>query len=64
MFLCPIRLRAWLPPSIWQPDYRVLDSDLKMSLTRLGKEELLINHAVYRQPVKGIFPLPAYRQEI
>jgi DNA helicase HerA-like ATPase len=47
---------------IMQPDYRFLDNDLKMSLTRLAKGELLINHAVYRQPVKVVFPLPAYRQ--
>ena len=45
------------------PDYRFLDNDLKMSMTRLRKGELLINHAVYRQPVKIIFPKPAYRQE-
>ncbi|TDA67697.1 MAG: ATP-binding protein [Clostridia bacterium] len=46
-----------------QPDYRFLDDELKMSMTRLGKGELLISHAVYRQPVKIIFPKPAYRQE-
>lgn len=45
------------------PDYRFLDNDLKMAMTRLGKGELLVNHAIYRQPVKVIFPLPAYRQE-
>ena len=48
---------------VGQPDYRFLDNDLKMALTRLSKGELLINHAVYRQPVKVIFPKPAYRQE-
>ena len=48
---------------VGQPDYRFLDNDLKMALTRLGKGELLINHAVYRQPVKVVFPKPAYRQE-
>lgn len=46
-----------------QPDYRFLDDELKMSMTRLGKGELLISHAVYRQPVKIIFPKPAYRQQ-
>lgn len=45
------------------PDYRFLDNDLKASMTRLQKGELLVNHAVYRQPVKIIFPKPAYRQE-
>jgi hypothetical protein len=34
-----------------------------MAVTRLAKGELLISHAVYRQPVKVVFPLPAYRQE-
>jgi len=47
---------------VMQPDYRFLDQDLKMAMTRLAKGELLVNHAVYRQPVKVIFPLPAYRQ--
>jgi DNA helicase HerA-like ATPase len=47
---------------VMQPDYRFLDNDLKMSLTRLAKGELLINHAVYRQPVKVVFPREAYRQ--
>lgn len=46
-----------------QPDYRFLDNDLKMAMTRLSKGELLANHAVYRQPVKLVFPKPAYRQE-
>jgi uncharacterized protein len=44
------------------PDYRFLDDDLKMNLTRLGKGELIATHAVYRQPVKIVFPRPAYRQ--
>jgi len=47
---------------VMQPDYRFLDNDLKMAMTRLAKGELLVNHAVYRQPVKVIFPWPAYRQ--
>src|SRR6266496_67057 len=44
------------------PDYRFLDDDLKMNLTRLGKGELIVTHAVYRQPVKIVFPRPAYKQ--
>lgn len=47
---------------ILMPDYRFLDQDLKMSLTRLKKGELLLSHAIFRQPVKIIFPKPAYRQ--
>jgi DNA helicase HerA-like ATPase len=45
------------------PDYRFLDQDIRNAVTRLGKGELLISHAVYRQPVKVIFPKPAYKQE-
>lgn len=47
---------------VTQSDYRFLDQDLRASLTRLSKGELLVSHAVYRQPVKIIFPRPAYRQ--
>ncbi len=47
---------------IMQPDYRFLDQDLKLSMTRLTKGELLIQHAIFRQPVKIVFPKPAYRQ--
>lgn len=47
---------------ISSPDYRFLDDDLKMNLTRLNKGELIVSHASYRQPVKVIFPRPAYKQ--
>jgi hypothetical protein len=43
-------------------DYRFLDDEIKMNLTRLSKGELIASHALYRQPVKVIFPLPAYKQ--
>ena len=45
------------------PDYRFLDQDIPGAVTRLTKGELLISHAIYRQPVKIIFPMPAYEQE-
>lgn len=45
------------------PDYRFLDQDIRTAVTRLGKGELLISHAIYRQPIKVVFPKPAYRQE-
>ncbi|OGO34049.1 MAG: hypothetical protein A2Z16_17000 [Chloroflexi bacterium RBG_16_54_18] len=45
------------------PDYRFLDQDIRSAVTRLSKGELLISHAIYRQPVKVIFPKPAYKQE-
>ncbi len=47
-----------------EPGYRFLDPDVKANLTRLGKGELLLSHAVYRQPVKIVFPKPAYRQQV
>jgi len=49
---------------VGQPDYRFLRDDIKMNLTRLTKGELLVSHAIYRQPVRVIFPLPAYRQPV
>jgi len=48
---------------VLQPDYRFLDDDLKLNVTRLNKGELLLCHAVYRQPVKVVFPKPAYKQQ-
>src|SRR3990170_1561092 len=45
------------------PDYRFLDQDIRWAVPRLSKGELLISHAIYRQPVKVIFPKPAYKQE-
>ena len=45
------------------PDYRFLDQDIRMAVTRLGKGELLLSHAVYRQPIRLVFPRPAYKQE-
>jgi hypothetical protein len=43
--------------------YRFLDQTIKGNLTRLSKGELLLSHAVFRQPVKIVFPKPAYLQE-
>ena len=45
------------------PDYRFLDQDIRGAVTRLAKGELLVSHAIYRQPVRVIFPRPAYKQE-
>jgi len=45
------------------PDYRFLDPDIRSTVTRLAKGELLLSHAVYRQPVRVVFPRPAYRQD-
>jgi len=48
---------------IFQPDYRFLDDDLKLNITRLEQGELILCHNVYRQPVKVVFPKPAYKQQ-
>ncbi len=45
------------------PDYRFLDQEIRMAVTRLAKGELLVSHAIYRQPIRVIFPKPAYKQE-
>jgi len=48
---------------VYQPDYRFLDDDLKLNMTRLAQGELIVSHNVYRQPVKVVFPRPAYQQK-
>ncbi|MEM2592057.1 MAG: ATP-binding protein [Thermofilaceae archaeon] len=45
------------------PAYRFLDPEVKANITRLRKGELVISHATFRQPVKILFPRPAYQQE-
>jgi DNA helicase HerA-like ATPase len=45
--------------------YSFLDKQTKTNITRLGKGELVLVHAVFRQPIKIVFPKPSYlRQEI
>jgi hypothetical protein len=43
--------------------YRAINQDVKANITRLQKGELVLSHAIYRQPIKIRFPKPAYRQE-
>lgn len=43
-------------------NYRFLDKDIKMHLTRLDKGELILSHPIYRQPVKIRFPRPPFQQ--
>jgi hypothetical protein len=43
-------------------NYRFLNPDIKAAATRLEKGQLILNHAVFREPVKIKFPLPAYKQ--
>jgi hypothetical protein len=45
------------------PDYGFLDKEIKNNITRLSKGELILSHAVYRQPVKIIFPKPVFKQQ-
>lgn len=48
---------------VLQPDYRFLDNQIKNNVTRLSKGELLLSHAIYRQPVKIVFPKPVFKQQ-
>jgi len=43
--------------------YRFLDPAVKANITRLEKGELVLSHAIFRQPIKIVFPKPAYLQE-
>jgi DNA helicase HerA-like ATPase len=43
--------------------YRFLDPAVKANIVRLEKGELVLSHAIYRQPIKIVFPKPAYLQE-
>jgi DNA helicase HerA-like ATPase len=45
------------------PDYGFLDKEIKNNITRLSKGELILSHAIYRQPVKIIFPKPVFKQQ-
>ena len=47
---------------VMSADYGFLDKEIRSNVTRLSKGELLLSHAVYRQPVKIVFPRPAYWQ--
>jgi DNA helicase HerA-like ATPase len=48
---------------VMSADYGFLDKEIRSNVTRLSKGELLLSHAVYRQPVKIVFPRPAYWQQ-
>ncbi|MDW7979820.1 MAG: hypothetical protein RMH97_04560 [Verrucomicrobiales bacterium] len=36
---------------------------VKANITRLDKGELVLSHAIFRQPVEIAFPKPSYLQE-
>jgi len=42
--------------------YRFLNPDIKAAATRLDKGQLILSHAVFREPVKIRFPMAAYKQ--
>jgi hypothetical protein len=48
---------------VMSADYGFLDKEIRSNVTRLSKGELLLSHAVYRQPVKIVFPRPTYWQQ-
>ncbi len=50
------------PTELSQSNYRFLNDDVKMHLTRLDKGDLVVTHPIYRQPIKIRFPRPAYKQ--
>jgi len=50
------------PTELSQSNYRFLNDDVKMHLTRLDKGDLVVTHPIYRQPIKIKFPRPAYKQ--
>lgn len=43
------------------PAYRFVSQDVRSHLTRLNKGELLLTHPIYRQPIRIVFPRPAYQ---
>ena len=50
------------PTELSQSNYRFLNNDVKMHLTRLDQGDLVVTHPIYRQPIKIKFPRPAYKQ--
>lgn len=45
-------------------NYRFLNPDIKAAATRLEKGQLILSHAVFREPVKIKFPMVAYKQPL
>ncbi len=46
-----------------ESSYRFLDRNTRASVSRLGKGELVLAHPLFRQPVRVVFPRPAYRRQ-
>jgi uncharacterized protein len=47
---------------ISKPDYRYIPTVFSNMMTRLGKGDLIIQHPVFKTPLKVQFPYPSYRQ--
>ncbi len=47
---------------ISKPDYRYIPTVFTNMMTRLGKGDLIIQHPVFKTPIKVQFPYPSYRQ--
>jgi uncharacterized protein len=43
--------------------YRFMDRSTRASISRLGKGELVLAHPLFRQPVRVVFPRPAFRRQ-
>jgi len=43
--------------------YRFVDKTTRSSIGRLGKGELVLAHPLFRQPIRVVFPRPAYRRQ-
>ena len=43
--------------------YRFVDKTTRSSIGRLSKGELVLAHPLFRQPVRVVFPRPAYRRQ-
>lgn len=47
---------------ISKPDYRYIPKVFANMITKLGKGDLIVNHAVFPTPLKVSFPYPSYKQ--
>ncbi len=47
---------------VYTAHYRSMDEEQRAALTRLDKGELILQHPVFRQPIKVTFPLACYKQ--
>ncbi|MFW6027064.1 MAG: ATP-binding protein, partial [Candidatus Woesearchaeota archaeon] len=48
---------------ISKPDYRYIPKVFTSMMTKLNKGELIMQHAIFRTPLKITFPYPSYFQK-